>query len=562
MSPLDWIQIIAYITLLIITVPVLGTYMANVVQGKYSAQFLFSHLETWSYRLANINPQIEMSWKRYTCTLILFNFFGFLILFNMLIFQSYLPLNPQNFKDLSWDLAFNIAASFVTNTNWQSYGGEQTLSYFSQMTGLGVQNFLSAATGGAVLLALIRGLTRRSLHVIGNFWVDLVRLVIYIFLPLSFIFAIFLISQGVIQNLSPYVEVETLEQAKQILPMGPVASQVAIKQIGTNGGGFFNANSAHPFENPTPFSNFLEMFAIICLPAAFTYTYGILIGSKRHGWILFNVMLFVWAIGLGISLYSQNLFNPVLQSANVLEGIETRFGTNNSLIWSTATTATGNGSVNAMLESLSPLAGGVAMFNILLGENIFGGIGVGMSGMIMFVLLTVFLSGLMVGRTPEYLGKKIENRTIKWVMIALLVPICTVLGGASLAIVIPQALSSISSKGPHAFSELLYTFTSASGNNGSAFAGINANTPFYNIVLGMIMIIARLAILVPSLAIAGDLVQKRITPPSAGTLGTDNILFAMLLFCVILIIGALTFFPALALGPIVEHVLMLNGQSF
>ncbi len=562
MSPLDWMQIIAYLTLMIISVPLLGTYIANVVQGKYSARSVFSRLETWSYRFANINPQIEMSWKKYAASLLIFNLFGFLVLFTMLIFQSYLPLNPQKFKDLSWDLAFNIAASFVTNTNWQSYAGEKTLSYFSQMSGLGVQNFLSAATGGTVLLALIRGLTRKSLHVIGNFWVDLVRLVIYVFLHFSIILALFLINQGVIQTWSPYVAVQTLEQGQQILPMGPVASQVAIKQLGTNGGGFFNANGAHPFENPTPFSNFLEMFAIICLPGALTYTFGILTGSKRHGWILFNVMLFVWAIGLGLSLYSQYLENPIFQSSKFIEGMETRLGINSSLIWSNATTATGNGSVNSSLESLSPLAGGMAMFNIMLGENIFGGIGVGMSGMIMFVLLTVFLSGLMVGRTPEYLGKKIENRTIQWVMIALLVPICTILGGTSLAIVIPQALSSVSSKGPHAFSELLYAFTSASGNNGSAFAGINADTPFYNIILGIIMILARLAILIPTLAISGDLVQKKISPPSAGTLGTDNVLFAILLLCVILIIGALTFFPALALGPIVEHFLMLRGQSF
>lgn len=562
MSPLDWIQIIAYIILIIISVPLLGTYIANVIQGKYSSRFVLSSLEVWSYRLTGINPQIEMSWKKYALTLILFNFFGFLALFGILLFQSYLPLNPQNFEGVSWDLAFNIAASFVTNTNWQSYAGEETLSYFSQMTGLGVQNFLSAATGGSVLFALIRGLTRKSLHVIGNFWVDLVRLVVYIFLPLSLILALFLVSQGVIQNGLPYLEIETLEEVKQVLPMGPVASQVAIKQLGTNGGGFFNANSAHPFENPTPLSNLLEMFAIICLPAALTYTYGILIGSKRHGWILFNVMLLIWAVGLCISLYAQNLYNPVLQSAQVLEGMEMRLGINNSLIWTAATTAASNGAVNASLESLSPLSGGMAMFNIMLGENIFGGIGVGMSGMIMFVLLTVFLSGLMVGRTPEYLGKKIENRTIQWVMIALLVPICTILGGTSLAIVTPAALLGISSQGPHAFSELLYAFTSASGNNGSSFAGINANTPFYNIILGIVMIASRLAILIPTLAIAGDLVQKKITPPSSGTLGTDNLLFAVLLTCVILLVGALTFFPALALGPIVEHLLMLNGRSY
>lgn len=562
MLPLDWIQTIAYISLLIISVPLLGTYIAYVFQGKSSSLPLLGRLEGYSYYLADINPQIEMGWKKYALNLIFFNFFGFLLLLGLLAFQFYLPLNPQQFAGLSWHQAFNVAASFVTNTNWQSYAGESSLSYFSQMVGLTVQNFLSAATGTAVFLALVRGLSRRSTQGIGNFWVDLVRMVVYIFLPLSIFLALILVSQGVIQTWVPYVAVETLEQNQQILPMGPVASQIAIKQLGTNGGGFFNANSAHPFENPTPFSNFLEMFALICIPAALTYTYGIMIGSKKQGWLLFNVMLLVWGIGLGVSLYSQHLFNPILQSAELWEGVDTRFGINSSLIWSTVTTATGNGSLNAALESLAPLAGGVALFNIMLGENIFGGVGVGMCGMIMFVLLTVFLSGLMVGRTPEYLGKKIENRTIQWVMIALLAPICTILMGTSLAIMLPNALASISSEGPHAFSELIYAFTSASGNNGSAFAGIKANVPFYNIALGLIMLLTRLAILIPSLAIAGDLVQKKISPPSVGTLTTDNVLFALLLLFVILIMGMLTFFPALALGPIVEHFLMLDGRSF
>lgn len=562
MSPLDLIQIIAYVSLLIISVPLFGTYMANVYQGKYSTHHLFSRVESWSYHLAGINPQIEMNWTSYAKAMITFNFCGFLFVFLLQLLQYYLPLNPQHFPGVSWDLALNTAISFVTNTNWQAYPGETTLSYLTQMMGLTVQNFLSAATGAAALLALVRGFTRKSLHVIGNFWVDLVRTVVYILLPLSILFALILVSQGVVQTWSPYVEAKTLEGSSQTLPLGPVASQVAIKQLGTNGGGYFNANSAHPFENPTPLSNFLELFAIFCLPAALTYTYGILVDSKRQGWILFNVMLLIWAFGLAVSLYSQLIYNPILQSGNLMEGIEMRFGVTNSSIWSTATTGTANGSVNAMFDSLSPLAGGITLFNIMLGENIFGGVGVGMCSMLMFVLLTVFLSGLMVGRTPEYLGKKIEKKTVQWVMVVILVPITTILGGTSLAILTPDALSSLTNKGPHGFSELLYAFTSASGNNGSAFAGLNANTPFFNLVLGSIMLIARLAILIPSLAIAGELVAKKHSPPSAGTFTTDNILFAVLLIFVILIVGALTFFPALALGPLVEHHLMLQEISF
>lgn len=562
MSPLDLIKIIAFISLLIVSVPLFGTYMANVYQGKYSTHHLFSKLESWSYHLAGINPQIEMRWTTYAKSLITFNFFGFLVVFFLQLVQYYLPLNPQHFPGVSWDLALNTAISYTTNTNWQAYAGETTLSYLTQMMGLTVQNFLSAATGASVLLALIRGLTRKCLHVVGNFWVDLVRTVVYILLPLSILFAFVLVGQGVVQTWSPYIEAKTLEGETQILPLGPAASQVAIKQLGTNGGGYFNANSAHPFENPTPLSNFFQVFAIICLPAALTYTYGILVGSKRQGWVLFNVMVLIWAFGFAISLYSQFLYNPILQSDQVMEGIETRFGINSGALWSTVATATANGSVNAMFDSLSPLAGGIALFNIMLGENIFGGIGVGMCSMLMFVLLTVFLSGLMVGRTPEYLGKKIEKKSIQWVMVAILVPILTILGGTSVAILMPDALSSLSNKGPHRFSELLYGFTSASGNNGSAFAGLNANTPFFNLVLGLIMLFARLAILIPSLAIAGDLVTKKISPTSAGTLATDNVIFVALLICVIIIVGALTFFPALALGPLVEHYLMLQGKSF
>lgn len=562
MLPSDWIQLIFFIAFLIITTPIIGTYLAQVFNGKTSTRNPLYQLEQLTYRLAGITPSEEMNGYDYLKSLVVFNLLGLLALILMQIFQYWLPLNPQNFSGLSWSLAFNTAASFVTNTNWQAYSGETTLSYLTQMMGLSVQNFLSAATGTAVFLALVRGLTRKFATTIGNFWVDMTRTVIYILLPGSIILALFLVSEGVIQSAAPYLKIETLEEHTQTIPMGPVASQVAIKQLGTNGGGFFNANSAHPFENPTPLSNFIELFAIICLPAALTYTYGILIGSKRDGWLLFNVMLLVWGIGLAISTYSENLYNPILNSSQVFEGKEVRLSLFNDVIWSTSTTAAASGSVNAMLDSYSPLSGGIALFNIMLGENIFGGIGVGMCSMIMSVLLTVFLSGLMVGRTPEYLGKKIEKRTMQWVMVSLLVPIFTILIGTSIALNLPNALESLSNKGPHGFSQILYAFTSASGNNGSAFGGLNANTSFFNIVLGLIMIIARFAIIVPTLAIAGELVKKNISPPSVGTLQTDNILFALLLISVILIVGALTYLPALALGPIVEHFIMLQGESF
>lgn len=513
MSPQDWIYIILFITLLVISVPLIGTYVANVFQETGPSRHPFRWLESLSYRLAGINPKIEMDWKSYASALLLFNLFGFLLVFFIQLMQFFLPLNPQQFQGVSGPLAFNTAISFTTNTNWQAYSGETTLSYFTQMFGLTVQNFLSAATGLAALLTLIRGLTRKCTHFLGNFWVDLVRSVVYILLPGAIILAVLLLTQGVIQTWQPYVEIKTLEGGSQTIPLGPVASQVAIKQLGTNGGGFFNANSAHPFENPSPISSFLELFAIVCIPAALTYTYGIMVGSKRHGWYLFNIMLLIWIAGLAVSFYSQHLYNPIVQSNYVKEGMETRLTISNNMLWSTVTTATANGSVSSMIESLSPLAGGVSLFNIMLGENIFGGIGVGMSSMIMFVLLTLFLSGLMVGRTPEYLGKKIEKGTIQWVMVAILTPVCLILLGTSLALVFPDALSSLTNKGPHGFTSVLYAFSSSSGNNGSAFAGLKVNTPFFNITLGIVMLLARLAILIPTLAVAGELVKKKIAPP-------------------------------------------------
>lgn len=559
----DWIQLLFFIGCFICLTPLLGAYMANVFTGKaHFAYQALGWLEYLCYRMGGVNPGKEMSWTEYGKALLLFNFFGFISLLLLLLAQGYLPLNPQNLEGMPWSLAFNTAASFTTNTNWQAYGGETTLSYLSQMLGLTSQNFLSAATGMAALLTLTRGLVRKTANTIGNFWVDLVRMVVYLLLPLAIVMAVVLVGEGVIQTFSPYVELTTLENAKQTIPLGPVASQVAIKQLGTNGGGFFNANSAHPFENPTPFSNLLEMLAIILIPAASVYTYGVMIGSKKHAWLLFFTMFMLWAGGILASLYSEHLHNPVIDVYPVLEGQETRLGTTNSLLWAISTTATSNGSVNTMLSSLSPLAGGLAMFNIMLGELVFGGVGVGLCSMVMFALLTVFLSGLMVGRTPEYLGKKIEKQEMQWVVLAVLTPSALILIGAGISCVLPEALSSLANQGPHGLSEILYAFTSSAGNNGSSFAGINANTTYYNLALGSVMLLARTAILLPSLAIAGSLAKKKIAPPSLGTFSTNSSLFVILLISVILIVGALTFFPALSLGPIVEHLLMLKGQSF
>ncbi len=560
---LEWAQLLFFIGLFVCLTPILGTYMANVFTGKATwAYRILGWLENFSYRIAGINPKVEMSWVDYAKSLLLFNFFGFLALFFLQLFQSHLPLNPQNFGAISWPLAYNTAISFTTNTNWQSYAGEATLSYLSQMLGLTSQNFLSAATGMATLLCLTRGLIRKSVETIGNFWVDLVRMVVYLLLPFSIILSVALIGEGVIQTYSPYVEITTLENGKQTIPLGPVASQIAIKQLGTNGGGFFNANSAHPFENPTSFSNFLEMLAIILIPAGTVYTYGILTEDKKHACLIFFAMFALWGIGILISFVSEHIDNPVMGVYPVLEGQETRLGTTNSLLWTVTTTATANGSVNAMLSSLYPLVGGIAMFNIMLGELIFGGIGVGLCSMIMLTLLTVFLSGLMVGRTPEYLGKKIEKREMQWVVMAVLMPSALILIGAGISCVLPEALSSLGNQGPHGLSEILYAFTSCAGNNGSAFSGLNANTDYYNLALGTVMLFGRISIILPSLAIAGSLAKKKITPCSLGTFSTSSLLFLILLLGVIFIIGALTFFPALSLGPIVEHLLMIKGKSF
>ena len=563
MTTLDYFQIILFIALLIGLTPVLGKFIYKVFTGeKHVMNPVFGWLEKLIYKFIRVNPEEETNWKSYTFGLLLFNLVGFLFVFLIQLFQAQLPLNPANLANVSWHSAFNTAVSFMTNTNWQGYSGETTLSYLVQMTGLAVQNFVSAATGIAVIISVIRGISRKTTDKIGNFWTDLTRSTIYILLPLSMLMAVVLVSQGVIQNFSSYETVQTLQGGQQVLPMGPAASQIAIKQLGTNGGGFFNTNSSHPFENPTPFSNFLEMFAILLISAALTYTYGKMVGSARQGWTIFSVMMLLFVVGLGISLYGEYSANPVFGHISSMEGKETRFGITNSVMWSTATTDASNGSVNAMHDSLSPLAGMVAIINIMLGEVIFGGVGAGLYGMVVFIILTVFIAGLMVGRSPEYLGKKIEAFEVQMAIIAILAPGFVILIFSAWASLSSAGLSSLNNAGPHGFSEILYAFSSAAGNNGSAFAGLNANTVFYNLTLGIGMLIGRFGVIIPVLAIAGNMAEKKITPVSAGTFHTDNWLFAGLLIAVILIVGGLTFFPALSLGPIVEHLLMNNGITF
>jgi len=563
MTTLDYFQIILFIALVIGLTPVLGKFMYKVFAGeKHLMHPVFGWLEKLSYKIIKVNPNEESNWKSYTFGLLLFNLVGIVFLFLIQMIQAQLPMNPAHLPNVSWHSAINTAISFVTNTNWQGYAGETTLSYFVQMIGLTVQNFVSAATGIAVIIALIRGLSRKTTDKLGNFWVDLTRSTLYILLPLSFLFAVVLVGQGVVQNFNPYITVHTLQGADQVIPMGPAASQIAIKQLGTNGGGFFNANSAHPFENPTPFSNFLEILTIFLISGGLTYTYGKMVGSARQGWTIFMVMMFLFVAGLGISLYSEYATNPVMGHLSAMEGKETRFGITNSILFSVVTTDASCGAVNAMHDSFSPLSGMIPMINMMLGEVIFGGVGAGLYGMVVFVILTVFIAGLMVGRTPEYLGKKIGAFEVQMAIIANLSTSFAILIFTAWAAVSSYGLSSLNNAGPHGFSEIFYAFTSAAGNNGSAFAGLNANTVFYNLALGMTMLIGRFGVIIPMLAIAGSLAGKNITPTSAGTFRTDNWLFACLLIAVILIVGGLTYFPALSLGPIVEHLLMNSGITF
>ena len=541
----------------------LGLFMARVFEGDIPKRVSFlKPVENLIYKLSGINPEAKFSAMTYFLHLFVFNLLGFVLLLAILMGQQFLPLNPQNFSGLDFPLAFNTAISFITNTNWQAYSGEVSLSYFSQMVGLTTQNFLSAATGLAVIMAIVHGLRQKMEKTIGNFWVDMIRMNLYILLPLSCVLAIILVGQGVVQNLEPYVKALTLEGAEQIIPMGPAASQVAIKQLGTNGGGFFGVNSAHPFENPTPFSNFLQLLSILLIPVAQVFAFGKLVKNEKQGFSIVAAMSVIFVGLLAFSLWSEHTVIPTWANGVPLEGKELRFGSNESVLWSVVTTAASNGSVNAMHSSLSPLTGMVALFNMMTGEVIFGGVGSGFYGMFLYVILTVFIAGLMVGRSPEYLGKKIEAYEVKLAMFGVLIPSALILIGAGAGAISEWALSSASHKGPHGLSEILYAFTSASGNNGSAFGGFNANTPIMNIVLGFCMFIARFAVIYPVIMIAGSLASKKYTPVTAGTFPTDSYLFSILLVGVVLIVGALTFFPALTLGPIAEHFLTINGITF
>ena len=559
----DLIQFSLFLAVLIILSVLLGNFFYKGLSGEKNVlSFILSKAEKFIYFLLRIDPNHEMSWKRYASALLISNFIGIIVLLAMQLTQQYLPLNSQHLPNVEFLLALNTAISFVTNTNWQSYSGEVTLSNFVQMLGLAVQNFISPAVGIAVLLAVVRGVVKRKGNTIGNYWVDLTRSILYVLLPLSIIVAVLLISQGVVQSFSSNIDAVTLQGETQTIPLGPAASQIAIKQLGTNGGGFFGVNSAFPFENPTPLSNFVQVLSILLIPGALVFTFGRMLGSKKHAWALFGVMLFVFISGVAISYWSEVSSSSTFAANQLMEGKETRFGIFNSVVWSTATTVASNGSVNAMHSSLSPIAGMIALLNMQLGEIIFGGVGSGLYGMFLFILITVFIAGLMVGRTPEYFGKKIEGYEIKWAIIGVLLPSIVMLIFTAVGATTQTGLSSLLNKGPHGLSEILYAFSSGAGNNGSAFAGLSTNTNFYNILIGLAMLIGRYGVILPVLAIAGNLVKKNISPVTTGTFATDNLLFAFLLFSIIIIIGALNFFPVLSLGPILEHFLLQSGINF
>ncbi len=587
MTANSWIQLALFLGALVALAKPLGSHMARVLEGKpCGLDRALGWCERGVYRLAGVDPQQEMGWRTYAFAVMAFNLLGIAAVYLLLRLQDALPLNPQGLPGTTPDLAFNTAVSFGTNTNWQSYGGETTLSYLSQMLGLTVQNFVSAATGIAVLAALIRGLVRRSATTIGSFWVDLVRTTLYILLPLATVWALALASQGVIQNFDAYQTVELVEPVAvaggeptttQSLAMGPVASQLAIKQLGTNGGGFFNVNSSHPFENPTPLTNFLEVLAILLIPAALCYTFGVMVGDVRQGWAVLAAMLVIFiplAVGVmlaeqaGVPQYAAMGADDVAsakQAGGNMEGKEVRFGIANSAIWASATTAASNGSVNSMHDSYTPLGGLIPMWLMQLGEVIFGGVGSGLYGMLMFAIVAVFIAGLMVGRTPEYLGKKIEAFEMKMASLVILIPSMFVLVGTAIAVVGPgleytvgdEVKGNLNNPGAHGFSEVLYALSSAGNNNGSAFAGLTANEPFYNTLLGVAMFAARYWLIIPTLAIAGSLARKKYSPPSAGTLPTHQPLFVVMLVSTVLLVGALTFVPALALGPVVEQLQMI-----
>jgi len=568
----DLAQIAAILIIVTLLVKPLGSYMTRVYQGERTwLSPALSPLENLLYKVAAIDRDKEMDWKQYALAMLIFNGLGLVVVFTILMLQGWLPLNPEKFSGFSWDLGLNTAVSFVTNTNWQFYSGEAAASYFSQVLALMVQQFVSAASGMAILMALIRGFARHTAETLGNFWVDLTRGTLYILLPLSLIAAIFLVSQGVIQNFSPYVKstlIQTVQDAKgnpvteQTLPMGPVASQEAIKELGTNGGGSFNANAAHPFENPTPLSNFVEILLILLIPGALTYTFGRMVGSTRQGWAIYAAMLFMFIGALTTMYWAESHGNPLVQKLGVqgisMEGKEVRFGLAGSVLFSSATTGTSCGAVNNMHDSLTPIGGLVPLMLILLGEIVFGGVGSGLYTMLAFVVIAVFVAGLMIGRTPEYLGKKLEVLEMWMSVIIVLTAGIVVLVFVGVALLVPEAVKAMANPGAHGLSEVLYAFASTANNNGSAFAGLNGNT-FYNLMCAAAMILGRFAPKVAVLAMAGSLVRKKYVPPSLGTLPTDQAPFIIWLVIVIVIVGALTFFPVLAVGPIVEHLIMQGG---
>ncbi len=560
MHSYDYALILAFFALVLVPAPFLGRFYYKVMEGQRTwLTPVFGPVEKVCYRVAGVDPDTEQSWQKYTLALLAFNLAGFVLLFSILLLQQYLPLNPQQLPGQEWTQAFNTAVSFVTNTNWQSYSGEASLSYFSQMAGLTVQNFVSAATGLAVLVALCRGISRRSAQTLGNFWVDMTRATLYGLLPMCLVLALFLVWQGVPQTFAHYVNAVTLQGVDQVIPLGPAASQIAIKQLGTNGGGFFGVNSAHPFENPSAWSNLFEMASIILIPVALVFTFGHYVKDLRQSRAIIACMFALFLIGGGTALYAEYQPNPTLNSPLVeqaapLEGKEVRFGTTGTVLWTVTTTAASNGSVNGMHDSLNPISGMVALVNMMVGEVIFGGVGAGLYGMLLNVLIAVFLAGLMIGRTPEYLGKKLQAKEVQLLVVTLLVMPVGVLVLGAIAAVLPSAVASVSNPGAHGFSQILYAFTSASANNGSAFAGLNANTPFYNLMLGLGMLLGRFGYILPVLALAGSLALKKTAPIGQDSFPTHGPLFVALLTVTILLVGGLTFLPTLALGPIAEQL--------
>lgn len=598
MDLFGWIQLALYIFILLLLTKPVGLYLVRVldVEGKTFLDLVLKPVERLLYRLFGLDPKKEQDWKQYTLSMLAFSLVGLLFTYVILRLQHLLPLNPQGFGPVRPDLTFNTAVSFTTNTNWQSYGGESTLSYFSQMVGLAFHNFVSAATGIAIAAALVRGIARHSAKTIGNFWVYLVRVNLYLLLPICIVYALFLVSQGMIQNFKPYNTVKLIEPLiiqvpkkdaigqeikdnkgnpvmedqkveTQTIPQGPVASQVPIKMLGTNGGGFFNANAAHPYENPTPLSNFIQMLSIFLIPSGLTYYLGRMVKNQKHGWAVWSAMLILFLAAVLVCWWAEGTGNPRLHALGMdpadgnLEGKEVRFGIFNSALFATVTTDASCGAVNSMHDSFTPLGGMISLFNIQLGEVVFGGVGAGLYGMLVFVILAVFLTGLMVGRTPEYLGKKIESYDVKVSVLAVLILIFSILGFSAWAVASKWGLEGLNNTGPHGLSEILYAYSSGTGNNGSAFAGLSGNTPWYNMTLGLAMLFGRFVMIVPVLALAGSLGRKKLIPATSGSFPVWGLTFTLVLVGTVLIVGALTFLPALALGPIVEHFLMMGSNT-